>query len=74
MMDEEVFEGSCNMIGIFHVLIRQHFCMCVEGSGFERPNHPPAKNTFYTGLGTVERDCEHTRNIPQCALIKALLT
>ena len=73
-MDEEVVEGVCNMIGLFHVLIRQHFCMCAGVPGFERPNHPPAKKKIHNGLGIVERDCEHVRDIPQCALIKALLT
>lgn len=69
-MDEEVV-GVCNMIGLFHVLIRQYFCICAGVPGLERPNHPPGKKKFHSGLGIVERDCEHTRGILQGALLRA---
>lgn len=69
-MNEEVVEGLSDTIGLFHVLIRQYFCMCAVVPGSERPNHPPAK-PFHAGLGVVGRDCEHMRDIPQCVLIKS---
>jgi len=50
-MDEDVVKGVCNMIGVFHVFIRQYFHMCAGIPGFERPNNPPAKDKFHTGLG-----------------------
>lgn len=62
------------MIGLFHVLTRQYFRMFAAVPGFERPNHPPAKNKFHSSLRILERDSEHRKDIPQCAFTKALLT
>lgn len=62
------------MTGLFHALTRQYFHKFAAVPGFERPNHPSAKNKFHPGLRIIERDSEHRRDIPQHAFIKALLT
>lgn len=48
--------------------------MCTGMHESERLNLPTEKNKFNIGLEIVERDSEHMRDIPQCALIKVVLT
>lgn len=56
-------------------MIRHYFFVCAGVPRFERPNHLPARKKFHTAaLEIIESDCEHTRDISQCVLIKGLLT